>query len=781
MRGIGRGWCVAWFFVAAFAMVLGLGQRANAQAEPWLEFGQHEWGVRLHSETKTVLGSPFPQQLQIWYPATAQGEGTPAATEGGPYPVIFFQHAGGSDYTFYDYQFSRLASRGMIVVSIRHDHTGCSGACHRELYNVTMDQMFQEWNTDPGHWLYQRADVQRIGLGGHSHGAAFGAMLDHRPMNPTGRYDIDTVFLIAPCPIAQGVPISEYLDAYENMPPLQLIYGSKDECGCTGTGQGIAMYEPASKPRHYAYVLGASHWSFCEGGSVSHATISRLDAWRASGAALAAFHSYMLCGDESALPYLRNEQPLVVGGPEVRYQFQEPDDFAIDNFEDSNSTTIDQGVAIAGIPGQTYVNGFLGDTFVVVESGVQLVRNQIQDLLPLGGGPYDVLFYEDDALAADAYIEAVAREQAAGLFDTLVSTASATHFESQLRAGPWDLVISAQQNGSRSATHPYDQELADYVCGGGKAIIADFRVDSSTANATLACAGAPFDGTTNWSMLRSTSMLFEGTLGMRNPGWGIWTYGLEPANGSVVYAENELTVMGEIHNETTSTLGFEVTSSGMVTFEEAFMLDAVRGLYHPTWGLEFAWARLGAEFTHALTEPGGVGFDARGWSDLTFRILQVHNDPLNPTGQAKNLTIRITDTDGNTARRRLSDAVQGSLRPSAPPAATVDRKSVLETYRFPLGAFVDANPSLDLGRLESISFVCDQSPTGRCFIDDIALAVPIRCLADLDGDGSLTVFDFLVFQNLFANSDPAADFDGDGTLTFFDFLAFQDAFATGCL
>ncbi|MEQ8316982.1 MAG: GC-type dockerin domain-anchored protein [Phycisphaerales bacterium] len=54
------------------------------------------------------------------------------------------------------------------------------------------------------------------------------------------------------------------------------------------------------------------------------------------------------------------------------------------------------------------------------------------------------------------------------------------------------------------------------------------------------------------------------------------------------------------------------------------------------------------------------------------------------------------------------------------------------------------------------------------------------CPADLDGDGELTVFDFLAFQNLFDAGDPAADFDGDGELTIFDFLAFQNAFDAGC-
>ena len=54
------------------------------------------------------------------------------------------------------------------------------------------------------------------------------------------------------------------------------------------------------------------------------------------------------------------------------------------------------------------------------------------------------------------------------------------------------------------------------------------------------------------------------------------------------------------------------------------------------------------------------------------------------------------------------------------------------------------------------------------------------CPADCDGDGELTFFDFLCFQNLFAAGDPGADCDGDSTLTFFDFLCFQNAFAAGC-
>ena len=69
----------------------------------------------------------------------------------------------------------------------------------------------------------------------------------------------------------------------------------------------------------------------------------------------------------------------------------------------------------------------------------------------------------------------------------------------------------------------------------------------------------------------------------------------------------------------------------------------------------------------------------------------------------------------------------------------------------------------------------------RVIYDDFTLtATPLSCGADLDGDGELTLFDFLTFQNLFDAGDPLADFDGDGALTLFDFLAFQNAFDAGC-
>jgi len=54
------------------------------------------------------------------------------------------------------------------------------------------------------------------------------------------------------------------------------------------------------------------------------------------------------------------------------------------------------------------------------------------------------------------------------------------------------------------------------------------------------------------------------------------------------------------------------------------------------------------------------------------------------------------------------------------------------------------------------------------------------CRADIDMDGSLTIFDFLGFQNKFDGGEVSADIDMDGSLTIFDFLAFQNLFDAGC-
>ncbi|MEQ8843357.1 MAG: VCBS repeat-containing protein [Phycisphaerales bacterium] len=79
---------------------------------------------------------------------------------------------------------------------------------------------------------------------------------------------------------------------------------------------------------------------------------------------------------------------------------------------------------------------------------------------------------------------------------------------------------------------------------------------------------------------------------------------------------------------------------------------------------------------------------------------------------------------------------------------------------------------------DDIAVTNRDSNTTSVFINQAGAAEP--CPADFDGDGSLTLFDFLAFQSAFDAGDPRADIDGDGSFTLFDFLAFQNLFIAGC-
>ncbi|MFI4881946.1 MAG: GC-type dockerin domain-anchored protein [Phycisphaerales bacterium JB064] len=109
----------------------------------------------------------------------------------------------------------------------------------------------------------------------------------------------------------------------------------------------------------------------------------------------------------------------------------------------------------------------------------------------------------------------------------------------------------------------------------------------------------------------------------------------------------------------------------------------------------------------------------------------------------------------------------------------------LELYTVPAGGATQFVPitlvASDAGVIDTELRVVSNDPDRpEAIVRLTATVVGGGCRADLDGDGVLTLFDFLAFQNLFDTGDLAADFDGDGELTLFDFLAFQNAFDAGC-
>jgi plastocyanin len=54
------------------------------------------------------------------------------------------------------------------------------------------------------------------------------------------------------------------------------------------------------------------------------------------------------------------------------------------------------------------------------------------------------------------------------------------------------------------------------------------------------------------------------------------------------------------------------------------------------------------------------------------------------------------------------------------------------------------------------------------------------CKADVNGDGVLNILDFVAFQGLFQQADPAADCNEDEVFNILDFVCYQGLFQAGC-
>ena len=116
-----------------------------------------------------------------------------------------------------------------------------------------------------------------------------------------------------------------------------------------------------------------------------------------------------------------------------------------------------------------------------------------------------------------------------------------------------------------------------------------------------------------------------------------------------------------------------------------------------------------------------MGLDVRNHEVLSFRIMQRHDDARN-SGEALELSVRLTDHQGASASVLLSAAPQGPLRANPDVGAGTTAKSVYETYRLPLSAFEDAAPDLNMDKVVHIDWVFDQTSSGMVTIDDLVFA-----------------------------------------------------------
>ncbi|MBZ0273874.1 hypothetical protein K8I61_17685 [bacterium] len=191
----------------------------------------------------------------------------------GPFPVVLVVH-GNHDpaefsYPGYDYLTSHLATHGYIAFSVEEDFlNGASGENDaRGIVLLRHLQLFREWNETPTHPLYQKIDLSRIGLAGHSRGGeAVVAAQDfnttlHNPSDPLHDFDFDIRALFAIAPVDGQILFQNFVPRDVN---YAIMHGSND--GDVSDFQGHATYDRAlpvgeetTAAKALAFVYGANH------------------------------------------------------------------------------------------------------------------------------------------------------------------------------------------------------------------------------------------------------------------------------------------------------------------------------------------------------------------------------------------------------------------------------------------------------------------------------------------------------------------------------------------
>ncbi|UYV12167.1 MAG: right-handed parallel beta-helix repeat-containing protein [Phycisphaera sp.] len=203
------------------------------------------------------------------------------------------------------------------------------------------------------------------------------------------------------------------------------------------------------------------------------------------------------------------------------------------------------------------------------------------------------------------------------------------------------------------------------------------------------------------------------------------------------------------------------------------------------------------------TSDGGAVRFFRGESQITF----TSNNFINNTTAGAGGAVSLIDSDLHESVTFTGNTLEGNIARLGGAVYTTNIDDDVSTFSFAerdglINTF--RNNTAQLGDNIYHASPVDIDATGVCWGTPLPAAIANRihdgrdepglgivsfdpvaticdtCRTDLDGDGALTLFDYLAFTGLFGLSDMQADFDGDGALTIFDFLVYQTEFDAGC-
>ena len=218
----------------------------------------------------------LPRNARVWYP---DGRG--------PFPLVLIVHGNHLAQDFsdpgYDYLGKLLASRGYILASVDENFLNSSYANFNKGLRTENDargwmllehlRLWREWNADSTSIFFEKADMEKISLIGHSRGGeavAHAALFNRLPYYPDNakvefeyNFNIRSIVAIAPVdgqyqPAGIRTPLKD-IDYF-------VFHGSHD--ADLQSFIGMRQYERVTFSEHYGgfkaalYIYGANHGQF---------------------------------------------------------------------------------------------------------------------------------------------------------------------------------------------------------------------------------------------------------------------------------------------------------------------------------------------------------------------------------------------------------------------------------------------------------------------------------------------------------------------------------------